>query len=80
MRPTFLFSGYSSTDASTSGWTASDRDGSPVAGGAAYSHPVFNGSFWVAPGGTGDQASQYRGVWLWRPSTDNITPPVIRPT
>lgn len=80
MRPTFLFAGYSSTNASVSGWTSSERDGLPVAGGASYSHPVFNGSFGVGPNGTADQASQYRGVWLRRPGTDDLTPPVIRPT
>jgi Ca2+-binding RTX toxin-like protein len=80
IRPTFFFAGYSSTDASASGWTSSSRGGSPVAGGASYSHPVFNGSFWVGPGGPADQASQYRGVWLWRPSTDDLTPPVIEST
>ena len=51
-----------------------------MAGGAAYSHPVFNGSFSVGASGTADQPSQYRGVWLWRPSTDDLTPPVIGPT
>ena len=80
MRPTFFFSGYPTTVASLSGWTSSDRGGTPVAGGAGYEHPIFNGSFWVLPGGSADDASQYRGVWLWRPSTDDLTPPVIRST
>ena len=61
MRPTFFFSGYSTTNASVSGWTSSDRDGTPMAGGGAYSHPVFNGSF----GGRARariSPSPYRGV------------------
>ena len=78
MRPTFFFSGYPHTNSWTSGWTASDRDGAPIAGAVAYSHPIFNGSFGVGPGGA-DQPSPNRGVWLWRPSTDDLTPPVIRP-
>jgi Ca2+-binding RTX toxin-like protein len=39
---------------------------------------VFDGSFdtWTAD----DGPSSWRGVWLWRPSTDDLTPPVITPT
>jgi hypothetical protein len=78
MRPTFFFSGYPTTTASVSGWTASDKDGLPVGAGAGYTHPVFDGSFgtWTAA----DGPSSWRGVWLWRPITDDITPPVITPT
>ncbi len=79
MRPTFFFSGYPTTSASASGWTSSDRDGAPVAGSAGYTHPVFNGGFSVGVSGTADQPSADRGVWLWRPSTDDLTPPVITP-
>jgi hypothetical protein len=80
MRPTFFFSGYPTTVGSTSGWTSSQRDGAPVAGSAGYEHPIFNGSFSVGPGGSAGEASQFRGAWLWRPSSDDLTPPVIRAT
>ena len=46
IRPTF-FSGYSSTNGYAGGWTASERDGLPVAASSSYQHPVFNGSFYV---------------------------------
>jgi Ca2+-binding RTX toxin-like protein len=75
MRPTFFFSGYPTTTASVSGWTADDEYGAAAAG---YTHPIYNGSFWVGPGGA-DQPSPYRGVWLWRPSSDDLTPPVVKP-
>jgi Ca2+-binding RTX toxin-like protein len=77
MRPTFFFSGYPTTTASVSGWTASGTPGS--AGGAGYTHPVFNGSFGVGFSGPPDEPTQFRGAWLWRPATDDLTPPVIRP-
>ena len=50
IRPTFFFSGYSSTNGYVGGWTASERDGLPVAASASYQHPVFNGSFFVGRG------------------------------
>ena len=50
IRPTFFFSGYSSTNGYVGGWTASERDGLPVAASASYQHPVFNGSFFVGAG------------------------------
>jgi Ca2+-binding RTX toxin-like protein len=78
IRPTFFFSGYSATTGTVSGWTASERDGLPAVASAGYTHPVFNGSFGVA--GAVDGASPYRGVWLWRPSTDDLTPPAITPS
>jgi Ca2+-binding RTX toxin-like protein len=77
MRPTFFFSGYPTTTGSVSGWTASATPGS--AAGAGYTHPVFNGSFGAGFSGPPDEPSQFRGAWLWRPASDDITPPVIRP-
>jgi Ca2+-binding RTX toxin-like protein len=73
-RPTLFFSGYPTTHSSVAGWTADEYG----AAGAGYTHPQFDGGFWVGPGGA-DQPSAYRGVWLWRPSSDDLTPPVIRP-
>jgi Ca2+-binding RTX toxin-like protein len=61
------------TNGSTSGWTATER----VAAGASYSYPHFAASFGVAE--VADEASPYRGVWLWRPADDDLTPPAIRP-
>jgi Ca2+-binding RTX toxin-like protein len=77
MKPTFFFSGYPTTSASVSGWTASATPGS--AGGAGYTHPYFNGSFGVGFVDAPDEPSQFRGAWLWRPASDDITPPVVRP-
>jgi Ca2+-binding RTX toxin-like protein len=77
IRPTFFFSGYSATVGTVSGWTASDAGGTPVAGHAGYQHPVFSGSFSVLP--AADQSSPHRGAWLWRPSSDDMTAPAIRP-
>ena len=74
VKPTFFFAGYTETDASTSGWTATPL----TAAGASYSYPFFSASFWAAA--IADEASQYRGVWLWRPADDDLTPPVIQPT
>jgi hypothetical protein len=71
--PTFFFAGYTETDASASGWTATER----VAAGASYSYPFFAASFGAAP--VADEASGFRGVWLWRPSDDDLTPPAISP-
>ena len=51
MRPTFFFSGYTSTNSSTSGWTSSVRDGAPRGGRRLVLVPDFNGSFGVGPGG-----------------------------
>jgi hemolysin type calcium-binding protein len=77
MKPTFFFSGYPTTVSTVSGWTASDVPGS--VGGAGYQHPIFNGSFGVGASAPPDEPSSWRGTWLWRPATDDLTPPVIRP-
>ena len=76
IRPTFFFSGYSSTNGYVGGWTASERDGLPVLGSASYQHPIFNGSFFVGP--SADGSSAFNGAWLWRPASDDLTPPVVR--
>ena len=71
MRATFSFSGYPTTIAFVSGWTASGD----VAG-AGYQHPIFDGNFGVSA--APDEAAYYRGAWFWRPATDDITAPVVR--
>ena len=71
MRATFSFSGYPTTIAFVSGWTASGN----VAG-AGYEHPIFDGSFGISS--APDEPAYYRGAWFWRPGTDDITAPVVR--
>jgi Ca2+-binding RTX toxin-like protein len=44
------------------------------------SYPPASGLFAVATGGAPDEASATRGVWLWRPSGFDHSPPVITPT
>jgi hypothetical protein len=75
---TFSSSTYASTIAHATGWTASERDGVPVAGHVGYGYP-FNpsGTFSVLPE-TGTPVSG-RGLWLWRPATDDLTAPAIVP-
>ena len=75
IRPTWFFSGYSSTNGYVGGWTASEQDGLPVLASASYQHPVFNGSFFVGPSAVG--VSALNGAWLWRPAGDDLTPPVV---
>jgi hypothetical protein len=77
MRPTFFFSGYPTTVGTVSGWTASQSDGAPHAAGAGYQHPIFSGSFSAGPGGA-DEPSSWRGAWLWRPGSDDLTKPIVR--
>jgi hypothetical protein len=79
MRPTFSFSGYPTTHASVNGWTASDRDGVPLNAGAGYTFPVYDAGFSVGTVIDGaDTPSAWRGVWLWRPGSDDLTKPVVR--
>ena len=67
IRPTWFFSGYSSTNGYVGGWTASERDGlARGSGSSSYQHPVFNGSFFVGP--SADDVSALNGAWLWRPA------------
>jgi hypothetical protein len=62
----------------TAGWTASkDAAGLPIGGGASFQHPIFNGS--IGLGSAADQASPYRGVFLWRTAGLDYTPPVVTP-
>ncbi len=62
----------------TGGWTAStDASGTPIGGGASFSHPIFNGQIGLGPA---TDLNPYRGVFLWRTSGLDYSPPVITPT
>jgi hypothetical protein len=75
-----FFSNYSTSEW-TGGWTSSlDGTGVPIGGGAGYSHPIFNGSFGVSPGGDPDVADPNRGVWMWRQAGLDYSAPEIAPT
>jgi hypothetical protein len=64
----------------TIGWTSSTDDtGAPIGGAVAFSFPPASGSFAVRTGGTATDVSSSRGVWLWRPSGLDHSPPVITP-
>src|SRR3954470_2667141 len=71
MRPTFFFSGYVDTTGFTSGWTADGHVAS-----AGYTYPYFNGSLGVGTV-TDGSADRWRGVWLWRPHSDDLTAPSV---
>jgi Ca2+-binding RTX toxin-like protein len=49
--------------------------GLPMAGSVGFGWWPPGGGFGVS--GLADEVNQYRGVWLWRPSTDDLTAPVI---
>jgi hypothetical protein len=79
MGETFMVDGYGFHHSFSGGWTASaDEAGQPIAGGVGYGWYPFNGSFFVGP--VADPPSSWYGVWLWRPATDDITPPVVTPS
>jgi hypothetical protein len=76
MRSTFSVSGYGFHTTSTSGYTSTlDDAGEPLRGHVGYGWYPIGGSFAVGP-----VASMNPGVWLWRPVTDDLTPPVITPS
>jgi hypothetical protein len=76
MRWTNYVSGYGFYREWTAGWTSSSNDaGLRIAGSAAWGWWPPSGGFGRA--GAADQADQYRGVWLWRPSGVDYFPPVI---
>jgi hypothetical protein len=79
MRETGWISGYGFFSTWTAGWTSStDEPGLPLEGRAGYGWPPPGGGLGVAP--RPDQPDQTRGVWLWRPSDRDHSPPVITPT
>ncbi len=65
----------------TGGWTAStSAAGLPLAGGASFTHPFFNGSLGVGEIASADEAGSVRGVFLWRAAGGDVTAPLITPT
>jgi hypothetical protein len=80
MRWTNYFSTTYSYSEATIGWTSSTTDaGDPIGGSVGYGHPPPSGHFSVGAGGTATEVSSARGVWLWRDSGLDHTPPVITP-
>src|SRR3954447_6284262 len=76
---TFEFNTTYSHSEGAFGWTSSGSADAPHGGGAAGSWPPFNGSFGVGAGGTADESTSTRGLWLWRDSSLDHTAPVITP-
>jgi Ca2+-binding RTX toxin-like protein len=80
MAPTHSVTGYGFHSSFTGGWTSSfEEDGSPTFGSAGYGWYPIGGSLGVGPA-TNPDPIQFYGAWLWRPSSDDITPPAITPT
>ena len=78
MRPTFSVTGYNFHHSFAGGWTSSsDPAGQPAAGGVGFGWYPISGSFFVGP--VANPPASWYGVWLWRPSSDDITPPAITP-
>jgi RTX calcium-binding nonapeptide repeat (4 copies) len=79
MAPTGWISGYGFASTWAAGWTSSADDaGLPIRGHVGYGWPPPGGGFLVT--GVADQPDATRGVWLWRPISDDITAPVVTPT
>jgi hypothetical protein len=79
MRYTGYVSFYGGYSEWTWGWTSStDEAGLPIAGSVGYGWWPPGGGFDVS--GRADETNQYRGVFLWRPSGEDHTAPVITPT
>jgi RTX calcium-binding nonapeptide repeat (4 copies) len=80
MRPTLTAIGYPFDHAFAGGWTSStEEDGRPTFGSAGRSFNPTGGGIGVGPA-TNPDPIQFYGAWLWRPSSDDITPPTITPT
>jgi Ca2+-binding RTX toxin-like protein len=80
MAPTLSVTGYNFHNSFTGGWTSStEEDGGPTFGSAGFGWYPIGGSFGLGPVINPDPV-QYYGVWLWRPASDDITPPTITPT
>ncbi len=79
MRWTGYISTYTGYTEWTVGWTAStDEAGLPIDGRVGFGWWPPGGGFLV--GSVADENTVARGVWLWRPSTDDLTAPVITPS
>jgi hypothetical protein len=80
MSPTHSVTGYGFHSSFTGGWTSSfEEDGSPTSGSAGFGWYPIGGSLGVGSVINADPV-QFYGVWQWRPSSDDITPPTITPT
>ncbi|HKP17715.1 MAG TPA: calcium-binding protein [Gaiellaceae bacterium] len=80
MRWTRYFALTYQSSQSTDGWTSSTDAGTPLAASVGAGFPPPAGGFAVEPGGAAGDASQTRGVWLWRPTGGDHTPPSIAST
>jgi hypothetical protein len=76
MRPTLSVDGYGFHAESASGWTAgTGDDGHPIGASSGFGWWPPSGSFSVAS--TAGKVTNWYGVWLWRPASDDITPPAV---
>jgi hypothetical protein len=79
LRWTASVSGYGFYREWAAGWTSStDEAGQPIAGSVGYGWWPPSGGFGLAA--VGDAGAQDRGVFLWRPSAGDHTPPAITPS
>jgi hypothetical protein len=79
MRNTGFISLYGGYTEWTAGWTSSTNEaGQPLEGRVGFGWWPPGGGFGVAP--AVDQPDGTRGVWLWRPTGVDYSPPVITPT
>jgi RTX calcium-binding nonapeptide repeat (4 copies) len=80
MAPTHSATGYNFHHSFTGGWTSStEEDGRPTFASAGFGWYPISGSFGVGPVINPDPVGFY-GIWMWRPASDDITPPTITPT
>ena len=76
MRWTGYVSTYGGYSEWTAGWTSStDEAGLPIAGSVGFGWWPPGGGFVV--GAAADEPDGSRGVWLWRPSGGDHSPPAI---
>jgi hypothetical protein len=76
---TLSVSGYGFFSAYSVGWTSGiDEAGLPISGNSSWGWWPPSGGFDLS--GAVDEPQSWRGVWLWRPGTDDLTKPVITPT
>ncbi len=78
MGATFSITGYNFHSTVAIGWTSTTAAGLPVVGSVDFGWYPILGSF--ALRSRADTASSQIGVWLWRLSSADITPPTITPT
>ena len=80
MAPTHTADGYGFHSEFTGGWTSStEADGQPTFASAGFGWYPIGGSLGVGPANNPEPIWWY-GVWMWRPASEDITPPTITPT